>query len=48
MNDKWEWTSLLGGEKRVLLRKLPDHFEKILPAEKVEKTRKLWIVSNIL
>ena len=29
-NDKWEWTSLLGEEKKILLRKLPDHFEKIL------------------
>ena len=30
--DKWEWTSLLGGEKRLLLRKpLPDLFHKFLP-----------------
>ena len=45
-NDKWDWTSLLGGEKKILLQKLPDHFEKILAADKVDKTRKLWIVSS--
>lgn len=43
--DKLEWTSLLGGEKRMLLRKLPDLFEKFLPPERVEITRRLWIVS---
>ena len=48
VNEKWEWTSLLGGQKKILLRKLPDVFEKILPAERVEKTRQLWIVSNNL
>lgn len=43
--DKWEWTSLLGGEKRLLLRKLPEHFHKLLPEDKVEVTKNLWIVS---
>jgi len=47
-DSKWDWTSLLGGEKKVLLKKLPDLFEKFLPSEKVEKTRKLWIVSDFL
>lgn len=45
-NNKWEWTSLLGEEKKILLRKLPDHFEKILLPAKVNKTRQLWIVSS--
>ena len=45
-NDKWEWLSLLGEEKKILLRKLPDHFEKILLPAKVNKTRQLWIVSS--
>lgn len=44
VGEKWEWTSLLGGEKRLLLRKLPHHFSKFLPAEKVEKTQSLWNV----
>ena len=48
VNEKWEWTSLLGGEKKILLRKLPDVFEKILPAQRVEKTKQLWIVSHNL
>ena len=43
-NDKWEWTSLREGEKKILLQKLPDHFEKILLPAKVNKTRQLWIV----
>ncbi|KAJ7383407.1 hypothetical protein OS493_028083 [Desmophyllum pertusum] len=41
--DKWEWTSLLGGEKRLLLRKLPEQFNKFLPEHKVEATKSLWI-----
>lgn len=45
-NNKWEWTSLLGEEKKILLRKLPGHFEKILLPAKVNKTRQLWIVSS--
>ena len=43
-NDKWEWDSLGEGEKKILLQKLPDHFEKILLPAKVNKTRQLWIV----
>ena len=31
---KLEWTSLLGREKRLLLRKLPCHFTKLLPPER--------------
>lgn len=39
--DKWEWTSLLGGDKHLLLRKLPNHFHKVLPEDKVEATKNL-------
>ena len=39
-----EWTSLLGGEKRRLLRKLPQHFGKFLPTGKVIRTQSLWEV----
>lgn len=46
VNDKWEWKSPLGGEKKILLRKFPDYFDQILPAERVEKTRQLWVVSS--
>lgn len=40
----WEWTSLLGGEKRLLLGKLPELFEKFLLSFKVERTKSLYIV----
>jgi len=43
VGEKLEWTSLLGGEKRILLKKLPDLFEKFLPQEKVEITCQLWM-----
>ena len=46
--DKWEWTYLLGGKKRLLLRKLPNHFHKVLPEDKVEATKNLWIVSRTI
>lgn len=39
---KYEWTSLLGGEKRIILKKLPDQFSKILPPERVPTVKKLW------
>lgn len=42
--EMWEWTSLLGGEKRLLLGKLPELFEKFLLSFKVEKTKSLYIV----
>lgn len=35
VGDKWEWTSLLGGEKRLLLNKLPENFEWFLPPSKL-------------
>lgn len=47
VGEKLEWTSLLGGEKRLLLNKLPEKFDRFLPPSKVEKTRSLWIVSII-
>lgn len=46
--DKWEWTSLLGSEKRLLLRKLPNHFHKVLQEDKVEGTKNLWIVRRTI
>lgn len=45
VGEKLEWTSLLGGEKRILLKKLPDLFKKFLSAERVEITRQLRMVS---
>lgn len=45
---KLEWTSLLGREKRLLLRKLPCHFTTLLPPERAPVIKKLWAVSKIL
>ena len=41
---KIEWTSLLGGEKCTLLKKLPDFFEEILLLGRASTVKKLWIV----
>lgn len=43
---KHEWTSLMGGEKRKLLKKLPHEFDKVLPKDKAPAVQKLWNVSN--
>jgi len=43
---KIEWTSLLGGEKRILLKKLPEFFSEILPPERAAIVQKLWTVSK--
>lgn len=42
---KVDWTPLLG-EKRLLLRKLPSHFSKLLPPERAPIVQKLWTVSK--
>lgn len=41
-----ERTPLLVGEKRLLLRNLPDHFDKFLPPQRVPTVKKLWMVSK--
>ena len=43
---KIEWTSLLGGEKRILLKKIPEFFSEILPPERAKIVQKLWTVSK--
>ena len=43
---KLEWTSLLGGEKRLLLRKLPCYFSKLLPPQRAPVVQQLWTVSK--
>jgi len=45
---KYEWTSLMGGEKHKLLKKLPEQFHKILPQDKAPAVQKLWNVSNMI
>ena len=41
---KYEWTSLMGGDKKRLLRNLPDKFEDILKPDKKDAVTKLWKV----
>ena len=41
----FDWTSLTGNEKKILLRKLPTHFSQFLPEEHVDSTKKIWNVS---
>lgn len=38
------WTSLMGNEKKKLLKDLPAKFQEILRPETAEKTKKLWEV----
>ena len=40
------WTSLMGGDKLKLLRKLPDRFESCHPSEMVEDVKTLWKVAT--
>jgi len=45
-DDKWDWTSLLGGDlgKKRLLQKLPAKFGQFLPQQSVNKVTMLWNV----
>jgi len=43
--SKWEWTSLMGTDKKKLLQKLPSKFIFFLREDEVEVTKKLWEVS---
>jgi len=38
---KYEWTSLMGGDKKRLLRNLPDKFEDILKPDRKDAVTKL-------
>lgn len=39
------WTSLMGGDKLKLLKKLPDYLESCHPSEMVENVQTLWKVA---
>jgi len=39
-----DWTSLMGNEKKKLLKDLPAKFHEILRPETAEKTKRLWEV----
>jgi hypothetical protein len=46
--SKYEWTSLVGDEKKKLLRNLPHKFDKFLKPETCETTKQIWQVSNLV
>ena len=45
---KLEWTSMMGGDKKRMLKKLPAHFAEFLPRKDVAPTQKLWQVNPII
>ena len=42
--DSYEWTSLRGHDKRVLLRKLPPKIPSLVHGEAGDNVKELWIV----
>ncbi|XP_066925709.1 uncharacterized protein [Clytia hemisphaerica] len=43
-SKKLEWTSLMGTDKKKMLRKLPQYFSELLPEKDVLPTQQLWKV----
>lgn len=43
----WEWTSLLGGDKKKIMRNLPPKFDGVLRPETKEVVLKLWTVRKL-
>ena len=46
-NGKYDWTSLIGGEKKKLLKELPEKFDRCLLQNNVEATKSIWVVSLV-
>ena len=42
--NQYDWTSLMGRDKGVMLRKLPELFHLFLNRMSIESTKKLWQV----
>jgi len=47
-DNKLEWTSLMGTDKKKLLRNLPMKFDKCINPSKLQDVRKLWQVCDYL
>lgn len=45
--DKYDWTSLMGTDKKKVLEKLPDTFPDFLPPDTVDTVTQIWKVFNI-
>ena len=44
----YDWTSLMGADKKKLLHELPTKFEEFLDVEEAQKTKQLWQVLIIV
>ena len=44
--EKYEWTSMMGGEKKKVLENLPQFFKNFLPISTVDTVTKIWKVIN--
>lgn len=45
--EKYEWTSMMGGEKKKMLENLPQFFNNFLPLPTVDPVTKIWKVIDI-
>jgi hypothetical protein len=45
--EKYDWTSLMGTDKKKVLEKLPDTFPDFLPPDTVDTVTQIWKVFNI-
>ena len=44
LTDKYDWTSLMGADKKTLLYNLPDSFAEFVPPDNLETVTKIWKV----
>ena len=45
ITNKYDWTSMMGTDKKKLLKSLPDHFVEFLPEASVNKVTQIWQVT---
>jgi hypothetical protein len=45
--DKYDWTSLMGTDKKKMLKSLPEHFVEFLPSVSLYTVTKIWQVIGI-
>lgn len=46
--DKYDWTSLMGMDKKKLLKNLPQYFEEYISSATLSTVTKIWQVYLIL
>lgn len=45
-SDKYDWTSLMGTDKKKLLENLPEYFSDFLPQDNLDTVTQIWRVIN--